>query len=147
MRVSLACSLFLFVTGIEANAQLDPGVVTEANSLVLIARVNRLAPWAGHRIRGDGDNERYKIRPQILKHGSGLQDSLRPIFDPDCPSCFEASSDHHGLQPTPDPSMNFPQLTPGETSGVRPIDTGCPPCDFELRNSDSGWEDEPEFRY
>jgi hypothetical protein len=99
MRVLLACSLFLFVTGIEANAQIDPSVVTQVDRLLPIARVNRLAPLAGHRVRGDGDNEGYKLRPDSLKRGPVLQDSLRPIFDPACPTCFEPASDHHGLQP------------------------------------------------
>ena len=102
------------------------------NSLRSAARVNRLAPRAGHRVRGDGDNEGYNFRPKSLKYGPGLQDSLRPIFDPECPSCFEAASDHHGLQPTPDPSMNLPEPTPVEPLAVRPINNGCPACDLEI---------------
>ena len=132
MRVLLACSLFLFVTGIEANAQIDPGVVAQANRLLPIARVNRLTPLAGHRVRGDDDNEGYKLRPNSPKHGPVLQDSLRPIFDPDCPSCFEASSSHHGLQPTPDPSMHLPEPTPVERPVLGPIGESCPPCQLEI---------------
>ena len=133
MRVLLSCSLFLFVTGIEANAQLDPGVVTQANSLVPIAGINRLVPVAGHRVRGDGDNEGYKVRADSLEHGPGLHDSLRPINDPDCPICFEAASDHHSLQPIPDPNMHLPAPTPVERPVLGPVSETCPPCQLERR--------------
>jgi len=112
MRVLLSCSLFLFVTGIEANAQIDPGVVAQANSLVPIAGINRLVPVAGHRVRGDGDNEGYKVRPDSLEHGPGLHDSLQPI---------------------PDPNMHLPAPTPVERPVLGPIGESCPPCQLERR--------------
>ena len=153
MKVIALLILSLTVVVCEQQTLITPHFVTffglkvnnptgSRNSLRPAAHVNRLAPLAGHRVRGDGDNEGYKLRPTILKHGPGLQNSLRPIFDP---ACFEAASSHHGLQPTPDPNMNLPEPTPVEPPVWGPVSETCPPRELTLQNSNSVWKDDPEW--
>jgi len=120
MRVILSCSLFLFVTGIEANAQIDPGVVARANSLVPIAGVNRSVPLAGQRVRGDGDNEGYKVRADVGNGAIAIPALMRADIS-------------NSLQPIPDRNMHLPAPTPVERPVFRPIGESCPPCQFELR--------------
>jgi hypothetical protein len=75
--------------------------------------VNRLVPLAGSR-NGviSAATEFVKNDVWVVDTGGGLTGN--------------------GLQPTPDPSMNLPEPTPVEPSAVRPIDGGCPPCDWEI---------------
>jgi hypothetical protein len=120
MRVLLSCSLFLFVTGIEANAQIDPGAVAQANSLVPIAGVTRLVPLAGYRVRGDGDNEGYKVRADVGNGAIAIPALMRPAI---CNS----------LQPIPDPNMHLPAPTPVERPVFGPIGESCPRRQFDLR--------------
>ena len=130
MRVFLACSLFLFVTGIEANAQIDPGVVAQANSLVPIAGVNRLVPLPGHRVRGDGDNEGYKVRDDVSNGAIAIPALMRPDMGN---SLEHGPGLHDSLQPIPDPNMHLPAPTPVERPVLGPIGESCPPCQLELR--------------
>ena len=130
MRVFLACSLFLFVTGIEANAQIDPGVVARANSLVPIAGVNRSVPLAGQRVRGDGDNEGYNVRDEVSNGTIAIPALMRPDIGN---SLEHRPGLHNSLQPIPDRNMHLPAPTPVERPVFRPIGESCPPCQFELR--------------
>ena len=143
MRVFLACSLFLFVTGIEANAQLDPGVVTQANRRLPIAGVNRLVPLAGHRVRGDGDNEGYKVRDDVSNGAIAIPALMRPDMGN---SLEHGPGLHDSLQPIPDPNMHLPAPTPVERPVLGPIGESCPPCELELRfgltgSADPGGDD------
>jgi len=120
MRVFLAWSLFLFVTGSEANAQLDPGVVTQANRRLPIAGVNRLVPLAGHRVRGDGDNEGYKVRADVGNGAIAIPALMRPDMS-------------NSLQLIPDRNMHLPAPTPVERPVFGPVSESCPPCQLERR--------------
>ena len=113
MRVLLSCSLFLFVTGIEANAQIDPGVVAQANSLVPIAGVNRLVALAGK------TSSAIAIPPLVRPD---VSNGLQPIADPNMQNS--------------DPTQSNPRHPEATQTGPilhGPINDGCPPCDLELR--------------
>ena len=113
-----------------------PNPTGRRNSLRPAARVNRLAPVnSSYAAAAPPRNDIW-----VLDTGAGL----RPINDPDCPSCFEAASDHNGLQPTPDPSMNLPEPTPVERPVLGPVSETCPPCQLELGPggaADPRWDD------
>jgi hypothetical protein len=91
--------------GFELRAPVPTG---RRNALRPAARVNRLAPVnSSYAAAAPPRNDIW-----IVDTGGGLTGN--------------------GLQPTPDPSMNLPEPTPVEPSAVRPIDGGCPPCDWEI---------------
>ena len=123
MRVLLACSLFLFVTGIEANAQIDPGVVAQANSLVPIAGVNRLVALAGK------TSSAIAIPPLVRPD---VSNGLQPIADPNMQNSDPTQSNPTQSDPRhPEPTQTGPILH-------GPVNGGCPPCDWELRFGLSG---------
>ena len=105
--------------GFELRAPVPTG---RRNALRPAARVNRLAPVnSSYAAAAPPRNDIW-----IVDTGGGLTGN--------------------GLQPTPDPSMNLPEPTPVEPSAVRPIDGGCPPCDWEILfgiggSSDPGGDD------
>ena len=105
--------------GFELRAPVPTG---RRNALRPAARVNRLAPVnSSYAAAAPPRNDIW-----IVDTGGGLTGN--------------------GLQPTPDPSMNLPEPTPVEPSAVRPINSGCPPCDWEILfgiggSSDPGGDD------
>jgi len=137
MRVFLAWSLFLFVTGIEANAQLDPGDVTQANQRLPMAGVNRLVPLAGSGRTSSIGSTAGPGGSSFSTANAGDRYSRRPQ---------PVDSDVAALQPIPDPNMQLPAPTSVERPVFGPIAETCPPCQLELRfgiggSSDPGRDD------
>jgi len=100
------------------------------NSLVPIAGVNRLVPLPGHRVRGDGDNEGYKVRDDVSNGAIAIPALMRPDMGN---SLEHGPGLHDSLQPIPDPNMHLPAPTPVERPVLGPIAETCPPCQLELR--------------
>ena len=114
-----------------------PNPTGRRNSLRPAARVNRLAPVNSSYAKAAPPKNGIFAGPiRLLDAGKG----------PTAGSLEHGPGLHDSLQPTPDPSMNLPEPTPVEPSAVRPIDNGCPACDFEILfgiggSSDPGGDD------
>ena len=130
--IALSMIFSLAVIVCEQQTLFAPHIVTfdglraasPSNSLVPIAGVNRSVPLAGS---GNGvisaATEFVKNDVWVVDTGGGLT-SKNDIWVVDT---------GNGLQPIPDANMHLPASTPVERPVHGPIDTGCPPCDFELR--------------
>jgi hypothetical protein len=115
------------------------------NSLRPAAGVNRLAPVNSSYAKAAAP--RNDVFPGVnrsvpLAGSGGVSLSIGGTADPGGEGTF-----HGDLEPTPDPNMNSTAPSGLDRPVFGPLNDGCPPCDWELRNSDSGWEDAPELRY
>jgi hypothetical protein len=120
--IALSMIFSLAVIVCEQQTLFAPHFITFAkaphptNSLVPIAGVNRSVPVAG-------------------KTSSAI--AIPALMRPDV---------SNGLQPIPDPNMQHPEPTKTGPILHGPINSGCPPCDLELRfgiggSSDPGGDD------
>ena len=158
MKVIALLTLSLAVVVCEQQTLFAPHFVTfdfqaphstgRGNSLRPAAGVNRLAPVNSSYAAATPPRNGIFAGPirlldagkgptvGSLEHGPGLHDSLE-----------HGPGLHDSLQPTPDPNMNSTAPSGLDRPVFGPLNSGCPPCDIELQNSDGGWEDDPEFRY
>ena len=148
MKVIALLTLSLAVVVFEQQTLFAPHFVTfdfqaphstgRRNSLRPAAGVNRLAPVnSSYAAAAPPKNGIFAGPIRLLDAGKGLTAG----------SLEHGPGLHDSLQPTPDPNMNSTAPSGLDRPVFGPIDSGCPPCDIELQNSDSGWEDDPEFRY
>jgi len=148
MKVIALLTLSLAVVVCEQQTLFAPHFVTfdfqaphstgRRNSLRPAAGVNRLAPVnSSYAAAAPPKNGIFAGPIRLLDAGKG----------PTAGSLEHGPGLHDSLQPTPDPNMNSTAPSGLDRPVFGPIDSGCPPCDIELQNSDSGWEDDPEFRY